>query len=196
MSTLQYFGVPTGNGQGRGGILQPKTKHKFRVIVTNFGIPAGSIALTQQVETCGRPNVSYDPVVVDSYMSKAYFAGKTTWETIELVVRDDVSNSVSTLVGAQLVKQNNFFLQTSPLAGSNYKFQMEIDTLDGSDDGVLETWQLEGCLIASANYESFDYKTAETMTISMTIRFDNATQSNGLMPTNPILSNPGDPFID
>jgi hypothetical protein len=200
MSTLQNFGVPTGIGQGRGGILQPKTKSKFRVIVTNFGIPNSSIALTQQVESVNRPTITQEPVEVNSYMSRAYFGGKPSFSTISLSVRDDVTNSVSALVGAQIQKQMNHFLQTTPLAGANYKFQMLIDTLDGggtsqADAAVLEEWALEGCFISEVNYEQFDYKSSESMMIELTIRYDNATQGGGLMPLNPILDNPGDGFL-
>ena len=188
MTTLQNFGVPLGGGTGRGGILQPKAKHKFRVIVTNFGIPTGAIQLTQQVMTVSRPSANFNPVTVHSYNSIAYYAGKAEWEALTLTVRDDVTNSVNQLVGAQIQKQFNYFQQTSPLCGGNYKFQMVIDTLDGGDDTVLEEWQLEGCLLATPNYQSFDYATADPMTIEMSIRFDNATQTNGLMPVNPIMS--------
>jgi hypothetical protein len=85
----------------------------------------------------------------------------------------------------------NHYLQTSPLAGDNYKFQMLIDTLDGggtasADAVVLEEWFLEGCFLSEVNYEQFDYKSSDAMTIEMTIRFDNATSSQ--MPLNPINS--------
>lgn len=188
MSTLQNFGVPTGAGTGRGGILQPKQKHKFRVIVTNFGVPVGSVALTQQVTTVARPNLNSNPVTVHSYNSVAYFPGKAEWQPINLTVRDDVTNSVSALVGAQVQKQMNHIEQTSPLAGINSKFQMLIHTLDGGDDAILEEWYLEGCMLDTVNYETFDYSSGEAMTIEMTIRFDNATQTGGLMPVFPVLS--------
>ena len=187
-TTLQYIGVPTSVGTGRGGILQPKAKYKFRVIVTNFGIPAGSIALTQQVTTVGRPNINFTAQTVHSYNSIAYYAGKPEWQAITITMRDDVTNSISSLVGAQMQKQMNFFVETSPLAASNYKFQMLIDTMDGSDDGVLEEWVLEGCFLDTVNYESFDYSSSESMTIELTIKYDNATQTNGLMPLTPIQS--------
>ncbi len=188
MSTLQNFGIPTGPGQGRGGILQPKVKFKFRVIVTNFGIPAGSIALTQQVTAVGRPHFTSEAVPVHAYNSVAYFGGKPTWEPVTLTVRDDITNSVSSLVGAQLTKQQNFFTQVSPASAGNYKFQMLIDTMDGSDDTVLEEWFLEGCFLTDTNYEGFDYSSSESMTIEMSIRYDNATQVGGLMPMLPLLS--------
>lgn len=185
MSTLQNFGVPMGGGAGRGGILQPKPKHRFRVRVFKFGPVVSGIELTQQVMTVGRPTVNSQAVQVHSYNSIAYYAGKPEWQAIDLTVRDDVSNSVSRLVGHQEQKQMNHFQQTSALAGSNYKFEMYIETLDGGNDGVLEQWYLEGCFLESINYDSFDYSSSDPMTIQMSVRYDNATQQGGLMPLLP-----------
>ncbi len=185
MPTLQNFGVP--NSPGRGGILMPKVKNRFRVIVTNFGTPTGSIALTQQVVTVGRPHAQFEPVAVHSYNSIAYFAGKATWETVALTVRDDVTNSVSALVGAQAQKQMNFFDQTVPMTAGDFKFNMYIDAMDGGNDVVLESWNMEGCFLSDINWGSNDYSSSDAMTIEMTVRCDNMTQDNGLMPVNPIL---------
>jgi hypothetical protein len=187
MTTLQNFGVPLGAGSGRGGILQPKPKHRFRVRVIGFGPIAGGLELTQQVQSVSRPTLSQSPVEVHSYNSLAYYAGKHQWNSVELSVRDDVTNAVNQLVGHQLQKQMNHFEQTSALAGSNYKFQMYIETLDGGNDGMLEQWYLEGCYLEQINYGQFDYSTADAMTIDMTVRYDNATQSGGLMPLIPQL---------
>src|ERR1700744_3829381 len=137
-ATLSKFGVPLGGGAGRGGILQPKPKWKFRVRVFNFGPVAGGIDLTQQVATCGKPQIQQDAVPVHSYNSVAYYAGKHNWQAVELVCRDDVPNAVSKLVGHQIQKQMNHFEQTSFLSGQNYKFEMFIETLDGGNDAVLE----------------------------------------------------------
>lgn len=187
MSTLQNFGVPLGGGAGRGGILMPKPKHRFRVRVINFGPIAGGLELTQQVVSVSRPTVQQDPVQVHSYNSLAYYAGKHQWNSIELTVRDDVTNAVAKLVGHQEQKQMNHIEQTSAFAGSNYKFEAYIETLDGGNDGMLEQWYLEGCFLESINYGEFDYSTADAMTIQMTVRYDNATQTGDLMPANPEL---------
>jgi hypothetical protein len=189
-STLQNFGVPTGPVSGRGGIMMPKVKNRFRVFVYNFGIPSQAIAFTQQVVSVARPTVGFDPVEVHSYNSISYYAGKAKWETISVVVRDDVTNSVATLCGAQVQQQMNFFEQTVPIAASNYQFTMQIDTMDGSDDGVLETWIYEGCFLSQVSYKDFEYSSSDAMTIEMTVRFDNATQQGGLMPPIPIPSLP------
>lgn len=186
-STLQNFGVPLGGGTGRGGLLQPKAKHKFRVRVINFGPVAGGIELSQQVVSVGRPTHSMEPVTIHSYNSTAYYGGKMTWNPISLTVRDDVTNAASRLVGYQQQKQMNVYSQTSPLAGSDYKFQAYIETLDGGDTNVLETWFLEGCFLESVEYDTFEYSSAEAMVMTMSIRFDNATQQGGLMPLTPDL---------
>lgn len=187
MTTLQNFGVPLGAGAGRGGILQPKPKHRFRVRVINFGPVAGGLELTQQVQSVSRPTSTQPPVEVHAYNSIAYYAGKHSWNSIELQVKDDVTNAVNRLVGYQLQKQMNHFEQTTPLAGSNYKFQMYIETLDGGNDGMLEQWFLEGCFLEQVNYNQFDYSNADIMMIDMTVRYDNATQNDGLMPLLPVV---------
>jgi hypothetical protein len=187
MSSLSSFGIPTGGGGGRGGILMPKVKNRFRVTVVNFGIKSGSIQLTQQVTKVSRPHVTFPPQEVHSYNSIGYFAGKATWEVITLSVRDDVTNSVSTLCGAQVQKQMNFFDETVPMAAYDYKFGMTIEALDGGNDVTLEEWTLEGCFLSDVNYGDNDYSSSDAMTIEMTVRYDNATQGGGLMPLNPQL---------
>jgi hypothetical protein len=182
--TLQNFGVPLGNGQ-RGGILMPKVKNRFRVLVFGFGGLADTVDFTRQVISASRPNVSFPPQEAHSYNSVAYYAGKASWEPITVTVRDDITNSVAQLVGAQVQRQMNFFDQTVPVASGNFKFTMWVETMDGGNNGdnsVLETWVYEGCFLASANYEGFDYSSSDAMTIEMSVRYDNATQAGGLMP--------------
>jgi len=195
MGTINNFGVPLGPGgtEGRNGILQPKLKYRFRVRTVSFG-PTGpneQVNLTQQVMNVTKPKVSQEEVLIDSYNSKTWVAGKHIWEPINLVLRDDITNSVSRLVGHQLQKQLNHFEQTAPAAGINYKFAIFIETMDGGNDVVQEQWVLEGCWIQNADYDSLDYAASEVQMINLTIRFDSATQSEGLFPTDPDLTTLG-----
>ncbi|MNK33320.1 hypothetical protein D3C87_518000 [compost metagenome] len=183
--TLSKFGVPLGGGSGRGGILQPKYKYRFRVRVVNFGPVAGGIELTQQVQSVGKPTLGHESVAVHSYNSTGYYAGKHTWETVSLVVKDDITNSVSRLVGHQMQKQLNHFEQTGFTSGVNYKFVMLIETMDGGNDGVLETWTLEGCFLENVDYSELAYDDSSFQTITMSIRYDNATLADGLMTALP-----------
>jgi len=183
VETLSKFGVPI-NGT-RTGQFQPKIRHRFRVRVINFGPIAGGLELTQQVVNAARPNVSFEETPLHSYNSIMYFSGKATWQTLQMEIRDDITNSVSRLVGHQLQKQMNFFEQTSAAAGINYKFTTIIEILDGGNEAVFEQWTLEGCFLQSVDYQQLDYSSSEAVTISLTIRYDNATLADGLMELNP-----------
>jgi len=185
VNTLTKFGVPTGGGTGRGGILMPKLQYRFRVRVVNFGPLVTGLDLTQQVMTVDKPSIKHDSVQIDSYNSRAWLAGKHTWNPVTLSVRDDVTNSVSRLVGHQVQKQLNHFEQTSDLAGINYKFQMFVETMDGGNDTVLETFELEGCWLTDVKWSPLDYSKSDVQNLDMTIQYDNATQDGGLFEENP-----------
>ena len=193
MATLNKFGVPLGSDgqEGRKGILQPKLKYRFRVRTVNFGPTTDQINLTQQVMNVTKPQVTQEEVLIELYNSKAWVAGKHTWNPITLVVRDDITNAVSKLVGFQMQKQINHFEQTAPAAGVNYKFNMMIETLDGGNVVVQERWDLEGCWLQDVNFDTLDYTANEVQSITMSVRFDNATLAGGLFPTPPAITNPG-----
>lgn len=180
--TLSKFGVPLVPGTSGVGILMPKLKYRFRVSMQNFGPAGAALNLTRQVETCDRPTITQDSTPIHSYNNIMYIPQKPVWSTISLKVRDDVNNSVASLVGAQIQKQMNHFDQTSAIAGINFKFTTTIEVLDGGNVGVLENWYLEGCYLESVAYDSHDYSSSDVVGITMTIRFDNATQDNTIMP--------------
>jgi hypothetical protein len=116
------------------------------------------------------------------YNSRVYLAGKHTWQTLAINVRDDASGNVSKAVGAQLQRQLDFYEQSSAAAGGDYKFSTEIQILDGGNGintpTVLENWSLAGCFLQQANYQTLNYGTSDAVTIAMTLRYDNAIQTN------------------
>ena len=191
MSLLGKFGIPI-DGQ-KTGILHPKQKYRFRVIFQNFGDNTGLRELTANVMTVTRPKVKYPEVTLHSYNSVAWIMAKHTFDPIEIKLRDDITNSVVSTIGAQVQKQMNHYEQTSAVAGINYKFTMEIHSLDGTDNEELESWVLDGCWITNANYGDMDYSTGDAVEVTLTIRFDNATNIAGLN-TNLGTTVAGDPY--
>jgi len=183
ISTLSKFTVPLATDQSAAsqGLLMPKLQYRFRVVLENFGVSTPRSELTKQVVSVARPNVSFDPITLDVYNSRIFMAGKHTWQPIELVIRDDVNNAVSKLVGEQLQKQFDFFEQASAASGIDYKFTARIEMLDGgngaSTPNVLETWELDGAYVESVNYNQLAYNTSEAVTISLSIKYDNAVQT-------------------
>ena len=131
------------------GMLMPKLQYLFRVMLENFGVSTPTTELTTQVMDVTRPSVTFEEVEIPVYNSRAYLAGRHTFEPITLNLREDVNNSVQKLVGEQLQKQFDFFEMSTAASGIDYKFTTRIEVLDGGNGAntpnILETFQLYGC---------------------------------------------------
>ena len=177
-ASLTNMSVAADGSPANQGLLMPKLQYRFRVIFSNFGVDKASTVLTQQVVDCSRPSVSFGEITLPIYNSTLYLAGKATWSAMAINLRDDAGGAVSKLVGQQLQKQMDFMEQASAATGQDYKFQTNIQILDGGNGtaavGVLETWQLYGCFLVSANYNTLNYANNEAVTIGLSIRYDNA----------------------
>jgi hypothetical protein len=183
ISTLSKLTVPLASNASAGnqGLLMPKLQYRFRVSLENFGVSTPTTELTKQVIDVTRPNVSFEKITLDVYNSKVYLAGKHTWEEIQLNLREDVSNNVQKLVGEQLQKQFDFYEQSAAASGSDYKFLTRIEILDGGNGAltpnILETFELYGCYLTSANYNNLAYESNAVVTVALGIAYDNAIQT-------------------
>ena len=179
ITSLNNFGVPT--DAGNQVLLMPKLKYRFRVTLLGFGVSAAT-ELTKQVVDVSRPKVGFEEMQLDVYNSKVFLAGKYTFETLILNLRDDASGFVQKLVGQQVQKQFDFVEQASARSGIDYKFTTKIEVLDGgngaSENGVsvLETANMYGCFLTNVDYGDANYATNEAMQVALTIRFDNMVQ--------------------
>jgi hypothetical protein len=167
------------NASGNGTLLMPKLQFRFRLNFVNFGTE-GSTELTRQVIDCSRPNLSFQKINVPVYNSTIYLAGKHTWQTMSINVRDNASGEISRLVGQQLTKQLDFAEQASAAQANDYKFQLDLEMLDGGNGQyepvVIEKWELGGCFLESVNYNTVNYANSEVVTIALTVSYDNAIQ--------------------
>jgi hypothetical protein len=183
VSSLTRMTVPLASDQSNPnqGLLMPKLKYRFRVTFENFGVSTPRTELTKQVMDFTRPTATFEEITIDLYNSKMYLAGKASWETITVNLRDDAGGQVQRLVGEQLQKQMDFMEQASASSGIDYKFVTKCEILDGGNGvsvpTVLETWEMYGCFLTSANYNDLNYSTSEPVTIALTMRFDNALQT-------------------
>lgn len=174
--------VASDNAGGNQGLLMPKLQFRFRVNFLNFGVDTSAgLELTKQVMDCARPQVNFQDITLDVYNSKMYLAGKHEWQPLSINIRDDASGQVARAIGQQLQKQMDFVEQASAATGQDYKFQTNIEILDGGNGSlapsVLETWELYGCFLQQANYQTLNYATSDAVSIALQIRFDNAIQS-------------------
>jgi hypothetical protein len=85
------------------------------------------------------------------------------------------------LVGEQLQKQLDFYEQSSAASGIDYKFTTRIEILDGGNGAnvpvALETFELYGCFVQGANYNTLNYGENNPVSITLSIRYDNAIQT-------------------
>ncbi len=183
ISTLSKITVPLASDTSSStqGLLMPKLQYRFRVTLENFGVSTPTTELTKQVIDVTRPVVNFEEIEIPVYNSRAYLAGKHAWDPITLNLREDVNNNVQKLVGEQLQKQFDFFEQSGAASGIDYKFLTRIEILDGgngaSTPNVLDTFELYGCFVQNANYNTLAYSANEPVTIALSIRYDNAIQS-------------------
>jgi len=186
-ASLANFTVPTGGASGT--LLMPKLKYRFRAIFVNFGSGKGDVVeLTKQVVDIKRPSVNFNPFALEIYNSKVFLQGKPEWQETTVNLRDDATGLVAKLVAEQVQKQFDFMEMSSAASAGDYKFGMRYEVLDGGngnvDPVVLETWELEGCQISSADWGDMNYGTSEAAQIALTIRFDNAALTPLSTPAN------------
>jgi hypothetical protein len=182
-ASLTKLTVPLASDQSNPtqGLLMPKLKYRFRVTFLNLGVTQPTTELTKQVVSFSRPNVTFENIDLPIYNSTIRLAGKHAWQDVACEVRDDAGGNVARLVGEQLQKQLDFMEQSSAASGIDYKFTTVFEVLDGGNGAnapvALETWTIYGCYLQGVNYNDANYGTNEPMTISMTIRYDNALQT-------------------
>jgi len=183
-ASLTKLTVPLASDQSSSaqGLLMPKLKFRFRVTFLGLGVTQPTTELTKQVISFTRPQVTFDNIDLPIYNSTIRLAGKHSWTDCTCEVRDDAGGNVSRLVGEQLQKQLDFLEQSSAASGIDYKFTTVFEVLDGGNGAnapiALETWTILGCYLQGVNYNDANYGTGtEPMTVSMTIRYDNALQT-------------------
>jgi hypothetical protein len=183
ISSLSKFTVPLASDASASaqGMLMPKLKYRFRVMFENFGVSTPTTELTKQVQSAARPNLQFANQTIEIYNSKINYAGKHTWQTIAISLRDDVNGNVQRLVGEQLQKQFDFIEQSSAASAIDYKFNLRIEMLDGGNGAqtptVLETWECYGCYLTAVNYQNLAYSEQTPAMIDLTIQPDNCVQT-------------------
>jgi hypothetical protein len=183
-SSLNNMTVPLASDQTKTtqGLLMPKLRYRFRVVFENLGVSTPTTELTKQVVSFARPNLTFEAITLPIYNSTLKLAGRHSWADVAVEIRDDASGNVSKLIGEQIQKQMDFLEMSSAASGIDYKFLTKLEMLDGGNGAnepvVLESWELYGCYIISADYGPMNYGTNEAVSITMNISYDNANQGN------------------
>lgn len=180
IQNLINMSVPT--DARTGALLMPKLQNRFRV---SFDFDSGRY-ITGNAVSVTRPSLSFDPITLEVYNSRVYIPGKHTWTTVDVVIRDTVSNNTIKKIEEQLTRQIDMATQSVQRSASSFKFQTTIETLDGSNPiggsvpttSILDTWSLLGCYIENVVYGTNDYASSDPITITVTLKYDTAIHSH------------------
>lgn len=170
------------------GLLMPKLQNRFRVTF-NYD---NDRHITGNVVSVTRPTLSFDAVTLEVYNSRVYIPGKHTWSTVEIVIRDTVDSKTVKKIEEQLTRQIDMATQSVQSGASSFKFSCDIETLDGSNPisgdvtntNILDRWELYGCYFENVAYGNNDYSSSEPITITVTLKYDNAAHLSGIDKTD------------
>jgi len=169
------------------GILQPKQGNHYIVTFQGIGGGVDSQALTRQCISVTKPSISFNEIELNRYNSRAYIAGKYSWEPIDMIIEDDISNTASTIIYDQVDKQTSLTTGgaiplglNAAISGGAYKFNSQIlvtagDGSDGGEPTVIERWTLQGCWFVTVTGGDLSWEADDPTQISVNMRFDHAT---------------------
>ena len=148
--------------------VEPKHKNRWKVTFAGGALDANTTANATDIT---RPSVVFDEIEVHRGESKAYFAGKPTFDPVTIDFDDSLDNATADAIYAQVATQ----FDTSSLAvakdGSVYKFTTVLELTDGTGT-VLETITLYGSWVSKMTPDQLSYSESAGAKISMDIRYD------------------------
>lgn len=181
---MALYDVNFGVTRSDAGILQPKLKHRWKLEFVGIGGGGDSTILTRQAIQFERPKLQFEEIQLDRYNSKAWIAGKHTFQPITVTFEDDHGSAVAQTLQRQveqtqrLIAPVNGDLLGSAAGGQDYKFTLKAYMLDGDYNGEspLEIWHLTGMWCQNLDYGDMDYAANEAVKITATFRYDHANQ--------------------
>ena len=144
--------------------FQPKQQHRF--IMEIDGIPGFTI------KASARPTITRNPITLDHINLKRYVAGKAEWQPITLTLYDPVVPSAAQAV-MEWVRLHHESVTGRDGYADFYKKDINIEILGPVGDKV-EKWDLKGTWITSADFQTLDWASDETLNIELELKFDYA----------------------
>lgn len=161
------------------GIYHPQHKNKWKI--NFFWLLGDAKPLTLQAISADRPKLNFDKITLDRYNTRAFIAGKYTWQTINITFESDLGGLVVAAIQGQLERQQRIIgpfsapMLPQTAAGQDYKFGLHMIMLDG-DRIPLEIWKIDGCYFENVDWGDLDYSASEVVKIVTTISYDHARE--------------------
>ena len=140
-------------------------KRNYRWVLAIEGLDSFLIA------KANRPSITMTDKKIDFINSYRRVSGKLEFGDLSVTLHDPIAPS-----GAQQVMEwiRTHYESVSGRAGyaDFYKRDIQLKMLDPIGT-VIELWDIKGCLITSANFQTLDYTGDDVQMIDLTIKFDN-----------------------
>jgi len=162
-------------GAGVSNVVETRRKHRWM-----FRVLEQMQKMLIYLQKASRPSFTFEEAVMHHDQEQAYFAGKQSWEPIEMTWYDTESPDGSlamykwVLGGGLGVSDGKAVCVSVP---RNYKKTAELAMTNGCGE-TTEIWKLYGSWPQKVNWEDLDYTNTEIATISCTLRYDRAERKD------------------
>lgn len=165
----------------------PQRKNNFMLVVTGLGdlprvgsdldttnpediIENGQEEIILSLKSCDTPNISLNKLEVNRQNSTIKFAGKPSFNDLNLEVYDYIgSNIKDTLLAWQNLSYNSKF----DFMGGARKYKKDCQLLQLTPDGELvRYWEIQGAWLSGVNPGGFSMDDDGAQTISATLVYD------------------------
>lgn len=169
-------GFNIGGGGEVNNTVETRRKHRWIFSTVGQDATIGRNVLLLLKNT-SRPKFNLEQPELHHDQEVAYFAGKQTWDTIQMEFYDaeqtpNTSQAVWNWIAGSVVAQVPAATVGLPSA---YKVNSELQMTDNVG-GVNEQWSLKGSWPADSNWNDLDYTNTEIQTVTVTLRFDRAVR--------------------
>ncbi len=177
------FNIGGSHKDGKLNTAEFNRKHRWRV---SFGGPSTGPLHTIEwayLQKAARPTFTVAPAEVHHDQEVAYFAGKQTWNELQLVFYDAVGGQ-GTGSGTGISQRMWDWVQSVidvEQGGTvkdpfDYKTELKVQLYDG-EGSAKEEWTLQGCWPTETNWNELDYQANDIALVNIKLRYDRAIKS-------------------
>lgn len=144
--------------------FEPKVQNRFIMYID--GIPS------YLVKTANAPQFSDSPITLHHINTYRRLRGKRDWQNMQVTLYDPITPS-----GTQAVMEWARAGYESVTGRANYSDLYKKDVtfnVLGPVGDIVGEWILKGAFVESSNFGSYDWSSAEAVSIDMTLAFDYA----------------------
>lgn len=146
--------------------FEPKVNFRYKLYMDEIPV--------YLCKTAALPSLEQGEIIIDYVNVDFKVKGKSRWQDISVTLYDPIDPNGSELVHNWIRDfHHNSETGIDGYAFDDYKRELKIEVLDPK--GVpVETWNISGAFISSANWGSMDWSSEDAKMIELNIKYDYA----------------------